>query len=358
MPVQVRAILEKFPDLIRLSKGSESSSIESLKDPTQAGPSDLIFVANAERFKAALNTKARHWLAHSTLVPKIPATVETLLVSDNVALCMALIGQTFFPITRNRQAIEGPNIHPSATVSKTAQIGSGCIIGPSAVIGDGCKIGANTVIGANAVIEPGVEIGEKCHIHPLVFVGHACVIGHRCEIHPNTTIGSEGFGYAQDKQVNHYRIPHYGRVVLEDDVHIGAGVQIDRGTFLDSRIGQGTKIDNHCHFGHNIQIGRGTIITGGVITAGSVTLGSYCVVGGRSTFAGHIQVADRVQIGGLSGVSSSVDKPGMYAGFPLQDLKSDMRTRASFKKLPLLIRQMRTVMKHLGLKDEGSEELP
>jgi len=352
---QVREIVENFPDLVRLERGSGDHPVGGLQEPSIARSEDLIFVSSAAHLKTALTSKSAAWVVHTGLTAQVPPAVKVVLSSANVQLCMALFAKKFFPLTKNHMIVEGPRVSKSAVVSASAKIGKDCIIAPGAVIGDNCVIGDGTIIGANAVIEPFAKVGSHTHIHPLVFVGHSCEIGNHCEIKPNTTIGGEGFGYAQDKQVNHHRLTHYGRVIVEDHVHIGAGVQIDRGTFLDSRIGQQTKIDNHCHFGHNIVIGKNTVITGGMITAGSCTIGSYNVFGGRTSIAGHLTVGDRIQIGGLSGITKSVTEPGQYAGFPLQDLKNDMRTRASLKMLPKLVKQMRMVLNKLGIEADKDE---
>lgn len=356
MSVQVREILEKFPGILRLERGNDSLSVQGLKDPSEAGAEDMIFVSSLKHLETAVKSASKTWVVHPSVLAKVPSSAQSVLVTDNVPLVMAFIGRTFFPLNGHLNPIEGPAISKMAAISGSAKIGKGVIVGPGAVIGDNCVIGDEAIIGANAVLEPWVKVGAKTHIHALVFIGHSCEVGRACEIHPQTTIGSEGFGYAQDKEINHHRLTHYGRVVIEDEVHIGANVQIDRGTFLDSRIGRGTKIDNHCHFGHNIQIGQKTIVTGGVIAAGSVSIGSYCVIGGRTTFAGHISICDKVQIGGLSGITKSISKPGLYAGFPLQDLKSDMRTRASIKLLPALVKKMRTVAKKLGIDDSDLKD--
>jgi UDP-3-O-[3-hydroxymyristoyl] glucosamine N-acyltransferase len=357
MGVVVQEILEKFPDLIRLERGDAQHVLTALHSPSDAPADALIFVSGLAHLKEALNSKAKAWVVTAKLVNEVPASIPLVLSSPNVTLTMALIGKECFPIIKNRQIHSGPRVHPQAHVAASVTLGDGCVINAGAVIGEGCQIGARTIIGANAVIEADVRIGQDCYIHPLVFIGHSCELGDRCEIHPNTTIGSEGFGYAQDAQFNHHRITHYGRVILEDDVHIGASVQIDRGTFEDSRVGSGTKIDNHCHFGHNIQIGKNTLITGGMITAGSVTLGSYCVFGGRTTIAGHLRIGDKIQIGGMSGITKGISDPGEYGGFPLQPIKAEIRTRAAIKELPGLIKQVRAILKHLGLeKQEATPE--
>jgi UDP-3-O-[3-hydroxymyristoyl] glucosamine N-acyltransferase len=356
MSVQISKILENFPDLVTLARGSSQSEIHDLRDPENASTESLIFVGTLEHLRAAQSTPAKTWIVSKNFVDAVPASVPNVLVSPNVQLAMASIGRKHFPQTAHYQPIRGEKIHPSAQISPTAKLGAGCIVGPGAVISDNCRLGENCIIGSNSVLEPGVTLGSRTHIHPLVYLGHDCEIGSDCEVHPNTTIGSDGFGYAQDSANNHHRITHYGRVILEDRVRIGAGVQIDRGTFLDSRIGAGTKIDNHSHFGHNIEVGKNTLITGGALVAGSVSIGSNCVIGGRTTVAGHLHIGDKIQIGGMSGITKSIDKPGAYAGLPLQDLRLEMRTRASLKNLPMLVKQVRRILKHLGLESDSLGE--
>lgn len=354
MPIQIREIVEKFPDLLALKRQSaERTTVNRLQDPLLANEDDLIFVSTPKHLSDALKSKARSWVVQENLVDQVPGQVLNLFTSRNVTLAMAKIGQQFFPLRQHYIPVEGPPVAKSAVISNSAKLGAGCIVGPGAVIGDGCILGDGVIIGANSVLEPMVQVGAHTHIHPLVFIGHSCQIGSRCIIKPSTTVGGDGFGYAQDAQFNHHRIIHYGRVVIEDDVHIGSNVTIDRGTFQDSRIGAGSRIDNYSHFGHNIQMGKNNLVTGGMITAGSVTLGSHSVFGGRTTIAGHIQIADKVQIGGLSGVTKSITEAGEYGGFPLQDLKSEMRTRAGLKQLPAMIKSVRKILKHLGL-DDGS----
>ncbi|MGE4134002.1 MAG: UDP-3-O-(3-hydroxymyristoyl)glucosamine N-acyltransferase [Bdellovibrionales bacterium] len=349
MTIQLSEILKKFPELLKLERGSDQMAVEKLWEPSSASEKQMIFVGKAEHMTLAKEGQSKIWVVDPKLLADVPASIPTVLTSPRISLAMALVGQNFFPIKINIQIIEGSNISERATISPKATLGKNCIVNPGAVIGDDCHLGDGVIVGANTVIEPGVTIGSKTRLHPLVFIGHSCLIGERCEIKPHTTIGGEGYGYAQDQAVNHHRIPHYGRVVIENDVHIGAGVQIDRGTFKDSRIGSGTKIDNHCHFGHNIEIGRGTIITGGMITAGSVQVGSFCVIGGRTTVAGHLRIGDQVQLGGMSGVTKSVLTPGQYGGLPLQKISDELKLRASFKKLPGMQRTLAKVVKKLGL---------
>lgn len=351
MSVRIGDILEKFPDLLTLVKGSPETRIKSIKAVSNAAEGDLIFVFSAKNLKESVETQSRNWVVHKDLTTQLPPSVTTALASSNPQLAMARLAKQFFPQTAHFSPIRGAKIHASAQVSPTARLGADCIVGPGAVIGDDCLVGANSIIGANSVLEPKVKVGERTHIHPLVFVGHSCEIGNDCEIHPNTTIGSEGFGYAYDTTYTATRMTHYGRVILEDGVHIGAGVQIDRGTFLDSRIGANTKIDNHSHFAHNIEIGRNTIIPAGMITAGSARIGNYCVFGGRVTVGGHLEIPDKTKVSAVSVIGKTIAKAGEYGGFPLQEISETLKTRVAMRHLPELVKQVRQLVKHLGLKD-------
>ena len=352
MNVQIREILETFPDLLSLARGPADHVVADIQTGVTASAASLVFVSSPAQLAEAARAPATAWVTSAKLAGEVPAHVTTVVVAKSVQLAMALVARRHFPQTRGHQPIAGPRVHDSARISSSARLGAECIVGPGAVIGDDCVIGDRCIIGANVVLEPGVKIGAGTHVHPLVFIGHGCEIGRACEIHPNTTIGTEGFGYAQDHEFNHHRLTHYGRVILEDEVHVGAGVQIDRGTFEDSRIGRGTKIDNHCHFGHNIRVGEKTLITAAMITAGSTTIGNGCVFGGRATIKGHLSVADRSQFAGISAIHKTISQPGReWGGHPLQPLKNEMRTRAILKSLPDLVRQVRRIARHLRLDD-------
>jgi UDP-3-O-[3-hydroxymyristoyl] glucosamine N-acyltransferase len=352
MSVSIQNLVNKFPDLFKILRGNGETKIDKMQAASLAKTSDIIFVNTPQLLKESLGTKSEIWVVHQDLTDLVPSSVPHLLSSENAQLAMAKAAREFFPQKEHLTPVDNIARHPGAHIAASAQIGENCVVGPGAVIGNNVRIGNDSVIGANAVLEPGVVIGARTHIHPLVFIAFDCQIGSDCEILPHTTIGSQGYGFAQDKNFNHHAITHFGRVVIEDSVYIGASVQIDRGTFLDSRIGQGTKIDNHCHFGHNIQIGKNTLITGGMITAGSVTIGSYCVFGGRTTIKGHISICDQARFGGLSAISNNVTKPGEYGGFPLQEIKHELRTRAVIRNLPEMAKKLNRVLKHLGMNQE------
>ena len=176
-------------------------------------------------------------------------------------------------------------------------------------------------------------------------------MGNRCEVKPQSSIGSDGFGYSHDEKGNHYRLPHYGPTIIEDDVHIGANVSLDRGTYDPSFIGMGTKIDNHCHLGHNVKIGRNCLITAGFISAGTVVVGDNCIFGGRASLNGGITITDNCLFGALSGITKDIPKSGKYAGYPAVDFKDSLRVQISMTKLPELRAKVAKIVKHLGLSE-------
>ena len=350
-PIQLRVIVENFPKLVSLERGHLDTYVDQIQSGTLATPRSLVFVSSREHLSAAASSPAEVWVVAKNLVAEVPACIPNVLSSPNCYLALAQIGSKYFTFYPGQEILRGPKIHARSIIAESAQIGEDCRIDPGAVIGENVSIGARTWIGANSVIEPNVKIGADTRLHPLVFVAHGCVIGDRCEIKTHTAIGGEGYGYAHDASFNHYRVTHFGRVVIEDDVHIGSGVQIDRGTFEDSWIGAGVRIDNHCHFGHNIRVGKNTLITASMITAGSTTFGANCVFGGRITTKGHLSVADGVQVAGISGIGKSILEKGEYGGFPLQPIQDEMRTRAALKQLPDLIKKVRKILKNLAITD-------
>jgi UDP-3-O-[3-hydroxymyristoyl] glucosamine N-acyltransferase len=235
----------------------------------------------------------------------------------------------------------------------SAQVDPSAAIGPYAVIGPDVVIGRHTTIGAHSIVEQGSSIGDETVIHPSVYIGHSVQIGNRCEIYPNTTIGKEGYGYAHDQKGNHYKIPHQGGVVLEDDVHIGANCAIDRGTFGETRIEFGTKIDNQCHIGHNCKIGRNGLLTAHLAMAGSSEVGDNFICGGKTAITGHIKITNNVQLAALSGVGKNIDQPGQYGGNPLLPLQEFIKTKVALTHLTEMRKQVNRLMQKVF--PEGKE---
>jgi len=354
--VALSSLLENFSDQLELIEGPKDRPLIGFSEPSTAQENQMIVLFDLSPIEAALQGRSKTWILHKNWIKQLPKDRLpkdlSLIASDNPKMALALLSRAHFRSDDHHLPVGDQLIHPSSSIDSTAKIAKGVTVGPFAVIGKNCVVDEGSIIGANAVLEPGVKIGKNTHIHPQVFIGHDCELGSECEVKPQAVIGGEGFGYATDvKKMQHHRLTHFGRVLIGDRVHVGSGTTIDRGTFADSTIGSDTKIDNLCHFGHNIQIGIGTIITGGVITAGSVKIGNACVIGGGTNIAGHLEIADQVQIGGMSGITKSIPQAGAYGGYPLQPLKDYLKTTSSIASLP----QLRKTVKRLEnqiLKDE------
>lgn len=345
-------LTKNFPELLTHHSGDLNTEISNPSDADLANERSIIFVQNPKYLQAALESNAA-----AVVIPQKTASSEisskkVILTSKNPALAQSMVCLKHFPVTKNKVSYETSQIAESAFVHPTAKLGQSVTIQPNAVIGPNVVIDAHCLIGANSCIEADCVIGEGTHIHPQVFIGHSTVVGKNCEIHPQTSIGTEGYGYSHDEQGNHYRIPHYGRVILEDDVHIGANYSIDRGTFKDTIIHKGAKLDNHGHIAHNCEIGENSLVTAGFLMAGSAKVGKNFVCGGRSAVAGHLEVCDNVMISGVSNVTKPLTKPGKYGGFPVQSYADNTKTLATLPLLPKLRKEVAKIKKTLGISND------
>jgi UDP-3-O-[3-hydroxymyristoyl] glucosamine N-acyltransferase len=346
-PVTCDEVRKRFPNFFVDSTGDLNRSFNAVSSPETAPSSAAVFISNPKHMQTGLASEAKVIVVHHKALAGIPASeTRTILAATNVELAMASVINEFFLKTPYTNASIKAT-HPSATIEADAEIPSSARIGPNAFIGARVKLGENVYIGAGAVIEDQAEIGTGSVIHPQVFIGHSTLIGARCEIHPSSVIGKEGYGYAHDEKGNHYRIPHQGRVVIEDDVHIGACCTVDRATFGETRIEAGTKMDNQVHIAHNCRVGRNSLLTAGFMVAGSSRLGANFVAGGRSVVTGHIEICDNVQISGLSGVNKSISEPGAYGGFPLLPLQQSIKVRAAVAQLPEMRKQLARIVKQI-----------
>lgn len=336
-----------FSALINDSYGDLNTVIYDFSTFNDAQENSLVFVTNEKKWNQALDCKAKTLLVPFKLKEQAEAGNfgKCFLFSKNPELAAREIKKNLVFSTPYKAPWK--SIHPTAIIAESTQLAKDVVVGPYAVIGENCKIGEGSFIGSHAVIEENVIIGNNTTIHPHAYIGHSCEIGNNCEIKPQAIIGSEGFGYAHDHLGNHYRIPHTGKVILHDDVHIGAASAIDRGTLDPTIIGKGTKVDNQCHLAHNTVVGKNGLITAQIVTAGSSTIGDNFVAGGKSVITGHIKITDNVQLAGLTAVANNIDKPGQYGGYPVQPLRDFLKTKASTVHLPELRKQMNRVLRKL-----------
>lgn len=230
-------------------------------------------------------------------------------------------------------------IDPSAQVSKTAFVGPNSVVGACATIGEGARIEAGVVLGCN------VEVGDFTRIYPNVTIYDECAVGSHCIIHAGVVLGADGFGFANEKGT-WVKIPQVGKVIIADQVEIGANTTIDRGALDDTLIGFGVKLDNQIQIAHNVVVGEHSAMAGCVGIAGSTHIGARCTVGGAAMLFGHLNIPDGTHISGASVVMSSIKEPGAYTGiYPLQEHKDWEKTAVTLKQLLKLRGEVRELKK-------------
>ena len=308
-----------------------SNEIVRLARAETGGPGALVFVEGG---------KNRSLLARLTATAVICSPEDAPLVAKQVAvlahkrpqLAFARIGRAMFPEADIPCAptLER-GVSPSASIAATALIEDGAIIEAGAVVGPDAAVGAGTVVAANAVIGKGCQIGRGGYIGPNASVQYA-LIGDGVIIHGGARIGQDGFGFVYGEK-GPERMPQLGRVIVQNDVEIGANTTIDRGALDDTIIGEATKIDNLVQIGHNVRIGRGCVIAGQCGISGSVTLGDYVMLGGRAGITDHVTIGSRVQIAAGSGVMDNIPDGERWAGVPALPVRDFFRQVSAIRKL-------------------------
>ena len=243
------------------------------------------------------------------------------------ALCRFLEDRVFPP--------PPPVVHETAFVHPSANIANGVAVGPFSYVGSDVTVGVNSTIGSHCHLGDHVEIGESCKLHPGVKILSRCEINDRVILNAGVVIGSEGYGFEQVGET-HEKVPHLGKVVIEEDVEIGANTCIDRARFDETRIGAGTKIDNLVQIGHNVKIGKGCLIVAQVGISGSVQFEDYVIVGGQAGFAGHITVGKGAKIAGQAGITKDVEPGAFLKGNPALPFQLAQRISVLQRKLPEL----------------------
>jgi UDP-3-O-[3-hydroxymyristoyl] glucosamine N-acyltransferase len=268
------------------------------------------------------------------------------IVCDNPYFYFAKVSALFNP----PQAAK-PGVHKTAVVERGARIPVSASIGAGAYIGRGVKLGRAVVIGPGCHVGEGVELGAGSRLHARVTVYSGCRIGQRALIHSGAVIGADGFGIALDDG-RWRKIPQIGRVVIGDDVEIGANTCIDRGALDDTVIEDGVKLDNLIQVGHNVRIGAHTAIAGCTGIAGSTRVGKHCMIGGAASIVGHLDIVDRVVILAGAVVTRSIMKAGTYGGHPAQNSRSWTHNMARLRHLDALSERIRSIERQLRSPEE------
>jgi UDP-3-O-[3-hydroxymyristoyl] glucosamine N-acyltransferase len=246
-----------------------------------------------------------------------------------------------------------PSIHPTAVIDPAAHISGGVWIGPYVVVGPRTKIATGTRIYPNVTIYEDVTIGKDSVVHAGAVIRERSEIGDRVIIHNNVVVGCDGFGYAKDEERHWLKIPQTGRVVIEDDVEIGAGTTIDRASVGESRIGRRSKIDNLVQIGHSCTVGEDTLLCAQVGLAGSSHIGNRVVLAGQAGVAGHLKIGDDVVLTAKSATSHDVPDGKVISGIPAFDNKDWLRSTAAFRRLGEMQRTIRDLIRRVSALEKG-----
>jgi UDP-3-O-[3-hydroxymyristoyl] glucosamine N-acyltransferase len=322
--------------------GDADLPISNARTLAEAEPGDITFVEDDKHLGA--------WQASRASAAIVPQSVP---VNGRPIIRVPDPLMAFVSVVRNLRArppLPAPAVSPAAHVHPTARLGPGVSVGPFAVVGEGSVVGVNGVLHAGAVVGRFCTLGDDVTLHPHAVLYDETVLGNRVVIHANAVVGADGFGY-RVQNGRHVKVPQLGWVEIADDVEVGAGTTIDRGTFGPTRIGAGTKIDNLVMIGHNCRIGNHNILCSQVGIAGSCTTGDYVVMAGQVGVADHIAIGDRATIMAQSGVPWNIAPDAQVLGAPARPHKEQARILMSLEKLPEIRKDLGRIKKHLGLED-------
>lgn len=323
-------------------RGNANVLIDSIAPLDKAQSNQLTFISNI-KFRDLLAQSHAGVLVVSENDVEFCLPESNLLIVNDPYVAYAVLAQY---MDSTPKAATG--IAESAVISSSAKLGANVSIGANAVIEDEVELGDNVVIGAGCFIGKGAKIGANTQLWANVNIYHQVQIGEHCLIQSGAVIGSDGFGYANDKG-RWIKIPQTGTVIIGNHVEIGACTCIDRGALDATVIEDNVIIDNLCQIAHNVHIGTGTAVAGGVIMAGSLKVGRYCLIGGASVINGHMEIADKVTVTGMGMVMRPITEPGVYSsGIPLQPNKEWRKTAALTLDIDKMNKRLKALEKKLN----------
>ncbi len=338
MNLTAKAIAEILGGIV---EGNEQEIITHPGKIEVAQAGAITFLSNSKYESYIYQTKASAVLVSDDFMPtkKVAATlIKVKDVYSAITIFLKYYEQSFHP----EQGISSLSfIHRTAQVGDQTTVGDFTSISSEVIIGKQCRIYPQVFIGV------GTTIGNNVTIYPGVKIYHACQIGDNCILQANAVIGSDGFGFAPQTDGSYQKIPQVGKVILEDNVEIGANTVIDRATMGATIIRKGTKLDNLIQIAHNVTVGENTVIAAQAGIAGSTRIGNQCQIGGQAGFVGHIEVADGVKVQAQSGVAASIKEEGRKVyGYPALPYQDYLRAYALFRQLPDLEKRIRALEKN------------
>ena len=295
---------------------SSDDKINDIKDLNSSQKNEITFFHSKKYVDLAKETKASYCITTENFKSFLPNSCKAI-ISDNVLLHTAQITKVFYP-----ESITDDYDNTVKEINET-EFKDRVKFGKNVLIGANVEIGKNCLIGHNSIIEKNVKIGDNCSVGSNVIIRNS-LVKNNVYILDGCVIGKKGFGFFPDKKAN-FRYPQIGIVIIEDNVEIGCGSTIDRGSISNTVIGKNTYLDNQIHIAHNVKIGENCIIAGQVGFAGSSTLGNNVMIGGQAGISGHLKIGNNVQIGGGSGVIKNIPDNSKVMGYPAKDLKNFIR---------------------------------
>jgi UDP-3-O-[3-hydroxymyristoyl] glucosamine N-acyltransferase len=329
-------------------RGDPARRVQRVGTLQQAGPDAVSFLANPRYRKYLGTTRAGAVVIEPALADQCAADV---LISRNPYAAYARIAADLHP-----EPAFTPGVSPAAAVDAAAEVAPDARVAPGAVIEAGARIGSGAFIGPNCVVGAGSVIGAGSRLVANVTICHGVRVGARVLLHPGVVIGADGFGLAREPE-GWIKVPQVGGVVIGDDVEIGANTTVDRGAIDDTVIEAGVKLDNQIQVGHNVRIGAHTVVAGCTGISGSTSIGRNCMIAGAVGIGGHLEIADGTVVTGMTMVSHSIRKPGIYSSsLPLDEAAVFRKNAARFRQLDRLARRLARLERLAGGADPAAEE--
>ena len=320
-------------------EGNPKAEIFELAKIENAKKGSLTFLSNPKYTPYIYKTKASAIIVNKNLVLEDDLK-STLIRVNNPYESFSTLLDYYKKVT-----VERTGVSSSAEIHESVKIESNCYIASMTLIEKGSEVSKNVKIFPHVYIGPNVTIGEGSIIFAGAKIMEDTVIGKNCVIHSGAVIGSDGFGFAPQENGAYKKIPHTGRVILGENVDVGANSTIDKATLGDTLIGNGVKLDNQIQIAHNVEIGSNTVIAGQTGIAGSAKIGKNCVIGGQVGIVGHITIGDNVKVQGQSGIISNVENNAVVQGTPAFSYNSYSKSYVHFKNLPEIIKKFDSIEK-------------